>query len=888
MAERPDLMPLVDLCLRRIRAGESLDACLADYPAEAAELRPLLQTALLLRAVSPPPVPDPARRAANRARFLNQAASLQAPVAVDMSTALDACLLRIHSGDSIETALADYPAQAAALRPLIETALAVRTVPAAPTPDAAKRLAYRERFLTLAAAMLGTAARVSANGHVPQTAQPAPAAPWYRRAYAALLAFLTTPGPGRRVGIAAAGLVLVLAVMGSGVLAVSAESLPGDPLYPVKEATRSVELALTFTPEARAAVLEKQDSEKQTEIVLLQERPSRPALVAIPAFSDILVSVDAEGVWTVGRVRVRVSPDMLAQIGSRVRIAGSLGPDGVVDATQVVVLASPPGAVKLAQQPTATVVSGSIALGGAAEATATAPAAAAASSATAAPSAAPTDRAGREGQSAARSGGGTATPTAPGSPSAASAPGLSPAAPPATSTPMRILAQPTASDTGAAPAAPPTGEIAPAISTPVPRVTERPTETRRGSDIRLPNVKLAKLITKDVGPNRVWLAYRSGDPAQSLYVVLDANTDVEGGALAEGRTVDIRGPEADVSLLRSTLGSLADQILPGLGTSSNAPQPDVRSGGTSQSTVLVVRARRITIVADAPPPEQDVNGIVVSRVPSDDGQSWQWTLSVGGEPLVIVQDANTDMPQDTPADPTGVPARVSYIVRNGVNVATRIRFSPRVTPTPTPAGYWFDGAWAVFRVGANSWFAGGYTIALQDTTRIILKPADSTIADTSLTGDEYTRTTIGSRVRPGLTIRVSGAHQPGNPPAIVADVVLVWGARNSVPTSAPPDATATDAPPPPTATDAPPPSPTATNPPPPTPTATDAPPPSPTATNPPPPTPTATDAPPPSPTATNPPPPTTTSPPPTATSPAQATRPAAGKPTAAATPRPGG
>ena len=67
MAERPDLMPLVDLCLRRIRAGEILDACLADYPAEAAELRPLLQTALLLRAGSgraaPPAAdcPPPAR-----------------------------------------------------------------------------------------------------------------------------------------------------------------------------------------------------------------------------------------------------------------------------------------------------------------------------------------------------------------------------------------------------------------------------------------------------------------------------------------------------------------------------------------------------------------------------------------------------------------------------------------------------------------------------------------------------------------------------------------------------------------------------------------------------------------------------------------------------------
>ncbi|MFN8499852.1 MAG: hypothetical protein U0641_18510 [Anaerolineae bacterium] len=424
-------------------------------------------------------------------------------------------------------------------------------------------------------------------------------------------------------------------------------------------------------------------------------------------------------------------------------------------------------------------------------------------------------------------------------------------------------------------AAAPTGDAQPAISTSVPpRVTERPTETRRAPDIRLPNVKLAKLITKDGGPNQVWLAYRSGDPAQPLYVVLDGDTQVENGTLAEGRTVDIRGPEGDISLLRTALGNLADQILPGLGTSSNAPQPDVRGGSGSQPSVLVLRARRITIVADAPPPEQDVNGIVVNRAAGGDAQTWQWTLSVGGEQMVFLQDASTDIPQDTPADPTGVSARVWYVVRSGVNVATRIRFSPRVTPTATPAGYWFEGAMVVFTVSENSWFAGGYNIALRPTTRIILKPTGSAIADTSLSGDEYTPATVGSRVHPGLTVRVSGAHQPGTPPAIVADVILVWGARNTVPT-------ATDAPPQPTATDVPPP--TATNPPPPTATATNPPPPSPTATNPPPPpTATATNPPPPSPTATNPPPPTEPPTPPTAT------RPAAAKPTATATPRPGG
>ncbi|MFN8474620.1 MAG: hypothetical protein U0822_20690 [Anaerolineae bacterium] len=861
MAERPDLMPLVDMCLRRIRAGESVDACLADYPAEAAELRPLLETAVLLGAVSTPPAPDAAKRAASRARFLSQAASLHAPVPVDVPTALDACLLRIRSGEGIEAVLSEYPAQADALRPLIETALAVHTVPAAPAPDPAKRAAYRERFLTLAAALLGTADRLSANGHVAQEPQPA-AAPWYRRAYAALLAFLLTPGYGRRVGIAAAGLAFLFCVATSGVLAVSAESLPGDPLYPVKEVSRSVELALTFTPEAREAVQEKQDTEKQTEIVLLQERSARPSMVAIPAFSDVLISVDADGIWTVGRVRVRVSPDMLASIGSRVRISGALGADGIVDATQIVVLAAPPGGVKFAQQPTAPASGGGVAIAVPGEATAT-PAAASASATPAPPSTA-TERASRGSESSAKSSGGTLTPTSAASSGSSSAAAPTSAAPSASQTPVRVLAQPTA-DTSVAPgavAAPP-GDSQPAISTATPpRVIERPTEARRNADIRLPNVKLAKLITKEDTPNPVWLAYRSGDPAQPLYVVLDSNTQIENGALAEGRTVDIRGPEADVNLLRSILGSLADQILPGLGTSSNSPQPDVRSGGTSQSSVLVLRARRITVVADAPPPEQDVTGIVVDRAAGADGQTWQWTLSVGGEQIVIIQNASTDVPKDLPADPKGVAARFWYVVSDGVNIATRIRFSPRITPTPTPAGYWFEGAMLVKKVSPDGWIIGGYAIALKPTTRIILKPADSTHGDTTLTGDEYSPTTVGSRVWPGLIARVSGEHQPGTSPSIAADVILVWGAYSVPPTatSAPPSPTATDVQPSPTATDVPP-------------TATP--------TNPPAPTETAT-------ATTQPPTATATNVPPTVTPVAQATRPAAAKPTATATPHTGG
>ncbi len=862
MADRPDLMPLVDICLRRIRAGESVDACLADYPAEAAELRPLLEVALLLRP-APPPAPDAARRAAARARFLSQAAALQAPVPVDIATALDACLLRIRSGESIEGVLADYPLQAATLHPLIEAALTVGTVPSAPAPDPAKRAAYRERFLTLAAALLGAASRVSTNGHVPDTARPTPA-PWYRRAYAAVVAFLGTPGYGRRLGIAAAGLVLVLMVATTGVLAVSAESLPGDPLYPVKEVSRSVELALAITPDAREAVLERQETEKQVEIVLLQERPSRPPTIAIPSFSDVITAIDANGVWTVGRVRVRVSPDMLASLGSRVRISGTLGPDGIVDATQVLVLASPPGGTKIAQQLTAEEPPSSGSAAALAAATATSPVASA--SATSAPAATATQPAERVSPSGKPGSIATATGTAL---SPAGAPG-SIAAAPATPTTVRVLAQPTPIDTSTAPgaAAAPTGEVTPAPPGSAPsQVIERPTQPRRNLELRLANVKLAKRLSKDDGSNQVWLAYRSGDPGQPFYIVLDNGTQVENGTLAEGRTIDLRGDEADVSLLRATLGSLADQVIPSLSNPSAAAQPDVHNGG-SQPSMLVVRARRIVVASNAPM-ERDITGNVVSRAAGSDGQSWQWILSVGGEQVLIIQNATTNVTATIPADVSNMTAHIWYVIQDGVKVATRIDLSPRPTPTSVPVGgQWFEPAARIFVIdnARGEWRVGNdWTLKVTRATVVVMLPPGTNTADLTTPGIEYAPEDAPVNLADIVFARVFGTAEPSNPRVINAQRIRVYPLYRSAPT----------------ATNPPPPSPTATNPPLPSPTATE-PPPSPTATNPPPPSATATN-PPPSPTATNPPPTATDSPP---TPQPNATRPSVTKPMGTPTPRP--
>lgn len=72
-----DLILALDECLERLRAGISVQDCLASFPEEAGELAPLLETLLAIRTlqVTEPPLPE--RVAAGRARFLARAAALR-------------------------------------------------------------------------------------------------------------------------------------------------------------------------------------------------------------------------------------------------------------------------------------------------------------------------------------------------------------------------------------------------------------------------------------------------------------------------------------------------------------------------------------------------------------------------------------------------------------------------------------------------------------------------------------------------------------------------------------------------------------------------------------------------------------------------------------------
>jgi len=72
-----DFEAVLDECLSQIDKGESLETCVAQYPALAAQLEPLLHLALRVKALRQEQVPSPVALQAGRQRFLREAAQLR-------------------------------------------------------------------------------------------------------------------------------------------------------------------------------------------------------------------------------------------------------------------------------------------------------------------------------------------------------------------------------------------------------------------------------------------------------------------------------------------------------------------------------------------------------------------------------------------------------------------------------------------------------------------------------------------------------------------------------------------------------------------------------------------------------------------------------------------
>ncbi len=154
----------------------------------------------------------------------------------DFATVLDECLDRLKAGDSISACLERYPEHAEELEPLLETAqlTAPLRFTEPPRPQALAR--GRQRFLTKAARL-----------HAQRQARERPLVDRLRDFFTA---GLTRPVWGRAV-VAIVVVLLLFGAVSGVVVQAAASSLPGDPLYPVKQVTRQVQLLTALNPQAR-------------------------------------------------------------------------------------------------------------------------------------------------------------------------------------------------------------------------------------------------------------------------------------------------------------------------------------------------------------------------------------------------------------------------------------------------------------------------------------------------------------------------------------------------------------------------------------------------------------------------------------------------------------
>ena len=237
---------------------------------------------------------------------------------IDFETKLIECLDALDHHEPIEQILARYPEDAVRLRPMLVTAAALPTLRMEPS-EAVKTKA-RTNFLSQAQAL--------------------------RRV------------PPRRIGLVSrvltslAAVALVCIVLGTGAVAASGSSLPGDPLYGLKRTVENVRLSLADTT-VRVALATQFERTRIDETEALVEE-GRSAEVE---FAGTIKSMQSD-TWLIDKVTVQVNPTTRIEgepaIGRRAQVEGLTSPKGL-QATSIKIEAGNDPTPESTPKPTATI-----------------------------------------------------------------------------------------------------------------------------------------------------------------------------------------------------------------------------------------------------------------------------------------------------------------------------------------------------------------------------------------------------------------------------------------------------------------------------------------------------------------------------------------------------
>ncbi len=134
--------------------------------------------------------------------------------------------------------------------------------------------------------------------------------------------------------------VLLLVFVGAfSVISVSASSLPGEPLHPVKLWTENTMLWIERDPLKRMDMVKQFDIRREQEFKTLMEQTRDDASEAVSLTLVGVLSQDSEGGWTVDNVEIRISPEtkIVGQLsdGFIVRVDGQLYPEGGILAERI-------------------------------------------------------------------------------------------------------------------------------------------------------------------------------------------------------------------------------------------------------------------------------------------------------------------------------------------------------------------------------------------------------------------------------------------------------------------------------------------------------------------------------------------------------------------------
>ncbi len=236
-----------------------------------------------------------------------------------LENALDECLSRLSEGEDLEICLRRFPRLREELEPMLRVAVALRRRASFAAPPAA--------------ALARARARVMADAGARRVARPQPApSRWWAQ--------LSRTTFARAAATLALTVVLLGALLAGGSL-VSANSLPGDPLYPIKRTSERVRLLLTYNDQAREELTRHYASLRVAEIkqVTDQGRETRVD------FAGEIESIQGNTV-TVEGIPIQIGTDQpLAEqlhIGDHVEVVAHTQDDGSVELHSLAISTPPP------------------------------------------------------------------------------------------------------------------------------------------------------------------------------------------------------------------------------------------------------------------------------------------------------------------------------------------------------------------------------------------------------------------------------------------------------------------------------------------------------------------------------------------------------------------